>query len=189
MSHDPTVVLGPLVKQDHVDLQSNVQSSYLLHTSTTYFFSSVLSLSFCFVTYCVICYFLCFRILCADSTMVFLVWTLVGVNSMKLWIWSAKRYKCVIWGPYDLFLPVCKSNLQKGWGPVSPDWHPLVNIVIPYSEKFFLIVIKFKLIWQKILCQLSWSSTDPITNSETMHPNFPWTFFTSLVCYFQEPSG
>ena len=52
MSHDPTVVLGPLVKQDHVDLQSNVQSNYLLHTSTYYFF-----LVFCHCHF-VLCYLL-----------------------------------------------------------------------------------------------------------------------------------
>ena len=54
MSHDPTVVLGPLVKQDHVDLQSNVQSNYLLlHTSTYYYFFLV----FCHCHF-VLCYLL-----------------------------------------------------------------------------------------------------------------------------------
>ena len=50
MSHDPTVVLGPLVKQDHVDLQSNVQSNYLL-LHTTFF------LVFCHCHF-VLCYLL-----------------------------------------------------------------------------------------------------------------------------------
>ena len=54
MSHDPTVVLGPLVKQDHVDLQSNVQSKITccyIHLHTTFF------LVFCHCHF-VLCYLL-----------------------------------------------------------------------------------------------------------------------------------
>ena len=62
----------------------NQVTCYIIHLLHTFFFS-VLSLSFCFVTYyCVICYFLCFRILCADSTMVFLVWTLSGCQFYEI---------------------------------------------------------------------------------------------------------